>query len=380
MSASNADEEQPFVWRPKTHVPELDGVRGIAILIVTLYRFSKELPPSDLGNQIAGAMSLGERGVDLFFVLSGFLITGVLLDKRNEAKPIFNFIMRRSLRIFPLYFVAIAGLLAISKFVPGFRGVFKQAADNQFYLWTYLTNVKMSLDDSWCFGALDHFWSLAVEEHFYLVWPFLVLFVVGRKGLRPLLYLTLLTACLCAAARISFALVSENGVAPNVLSIFRFDTLLLGSSVAILARLKTNSLRSWRRPSAVGLAICLLAGGILAITDRKGFTVTHSIWAVVWTCWLVIAISSRTTSLTSRLLRFPILQSLGKYSYAMYVFQSPLVPLVAPIIGVAALGPVVGETAASLIYVPVMCVLSFGAALISWNLLERHMLKLKKYF
>lgn len=380
MSANDTASTQPIVWKPQTHVPELDGVRGFAILIVTLYRFSKELPSSDLGNWLAGAMSLGERGVDLFFVLSGFLITGVLLDKRDEARPIFNFIMRRSLRIFPLYFVAIAGLLAISRFVPGFRGVFQQAADNQFYLWTYLTNVKMSMADSWCFGALDHFWSLAVEEHFYLVWPLLVLALVGRKGLRPLLILTLLTACLCAAARVSFAFVSDNGVAPNVLSVFRFDTLLLGSSIAILARLKNTSLVHWRSYSALGLAGCLVAGAVLALTGKQAFTITHSIWAAIWTCWLVLVISSHSSSVTSRLLRLRVLQTLGKYSYAMYVFQSPLIPLVAPVVGVAVLAPTIGEISAILIYIPVMCILSFAAALISWNLLERHMLKLKKYF
>ena len=163
------------IFKPSSHLPSLDGVRGLAILSVTIYRFGNEtINAGNTTGLLAKIIEAGESGVDLFFVLSGFLITGVLLDAKERSHFFLRFFLRRSLRIFPLYFASLAGLLILVPWWLGDKQPFREAYENQAFLWTYLTNIKMSYSNSWCFGYLDHFWSLAVEEHFYLIWPFAI--------------------------------------------------------------------------------------------------------------------------------------------------------------------------------------------------------------
>ena len=152
------------IWKPSSHISSLDGVRGLAILSVTFYRFGNEsINDGTTTGLIAKIIEAGESGVDLFFVLSGFLITGVLLDARVRSHFFFQFFLRRSLRIFPLYFVSLAIFLILVPWWLGDTQPFQEAYDNQAFLWTYVTNIKMSFSNSWCFGYLGHFWSLAVE-------------------------------------------------------------------------------------------------------------------------------------------------------------------------------------------------------------------------
>jgi peptidoglycan/LPS O-acetylase OafA/YrhL len=108
--------EKSLAWKPDTHCLALDGIRGSAILVVTLYRLCKELDPEahPVLATIRRFAPIGERGVDLFFVLSGFLITGILLRTKNGPNYFRNFMTRRVLRIFPLYFLnLVVGLLVI---------------------------------------------------------------------------------------------------------------------------------------------------------------------------------------------------------------------------------------------------------------------------
>lgn len=167
--------QQANAWSPNSHCLALDGIRGLAILAVTLYRLCKELDPEahPVLAIIRRFAPVGERGVDLFFVLSGFLITGILLRTKSQPHYFRNFMARRVLRIFPLYFLSLVlGILVIPNLLN--TNSFDLASREQFYLWTYTSNFRMAWLNEWCFGAFDHFWSLAVEEHFYLIWPAVV--------------------------------------------------------------------------------------------------------------------------------------------------------------------------------------------------------------
>lgn len=149
-------------WSAGTHCLALDGLRGLAILIVTLYGLCKELDPS---SHLALALvksdsSIGGRGVDLFFVLSGFLITDILIRTKSKLNYFRNFIVRRSLRIFQLYFSSLAiGFWLIPTWLAGTS--FEKVRYEQAYLWTYTSNIRASWLNDWCFGPFDHFWSLA---------------------------------------------------------------------------------------------------------------------------------------------------------------------------------------------------------------------------
>jgi peptidoglycan/LPS O-acetylase OafA/YrhL len=154
--------------------PRLDGVRGIAILLVLVYHltlYGGMAPNGPFLDRLwrTWTLPLG-LGVDLFFVLSGFLITGILLDTKDGPDYFRNFYARRFLRIFPLYYATLAATFLL---IPAVR------LDAVWY-WTYLINYRFA-DVGWPRVAyLGHFWTLAVEEQFYLVWPALVFFVPRR--------------------------------------------------------------------------------------------------------------------------------------------------------------------------------------------------------
>ncbi len=158
------------------HRPALDGVRGIAILVVFLYDCLK-LPSGGIVNLLGRKLSsAGWTGVDLFFVLSGFLITGILLDSRGQPGYFRSFFARRSLRIFPLYFTALwvtfVGVPWLAHFWSPAAPVAQRVAvlsQDQVWFWTYMQNWMFAFRGIWPdVNYLNHFWSLAVEEQFYL--------------------------------------------------------------------------------------------------------------------------------------------------------------------------------------------------------------------
>jgi peptidoglycan/LPS O-acetylase OafA/YrhL len=169
-------------FKPR-HVPALDGLRAIAVLMVLLCHFQLATP-----HWIWRVLHQGGFGVYLFFVLSGFLITRILLSEKNKPAYFRNFYARRTLRIFPLYY----GVLALQFWVllPIFPTPRILAdAHYQGWLWAYGYNILTAVKGHFVFSSdwmwLGHFWSLAVEEQFYVVWPFIVL-ALGRETLLKL--------------------------------------------------------------------------------------------------------------------------------------------------------------------------------------------------
>lgn len=163
------------------HVPSLDGVHGVAILLVIWFHLVQMFPEfhAMLGPLVVRTATLGQTGVDLFFVLSGFLITGILLDTRQHPHYFRNFFARRTLRIFPLYFVALAILLQFDR--QWVTELPARLEASQLWMWTYLSNIPPSYGPTSV--RFVHFWSLAVEEQFYLVWP-LVVWFAGHRYIR----------------------------------------------------------------------------------------------------------------------------------------------------------------------------------------------------
>ncbi len=146
----------------KGHVNALDGLRGIAIILVLFFHCSRfEFLP------VRAISAFGWTGVDLFFVLSGFLITGILIDTKGKEGFYKNFFMKRVLRIFPLYYLTLCIF-----FIPSFFFHFELTEyyiTHQIYFWTYTQNLLFAFD-GWPENArfLNHFWSLAIEEQFYI--------------------------------------------------------------------------------------------------------------------------------------------------------------------------------------------------------------------
>lgn len=368
------DQDSELTWQPNVHCLALDGIRGLAILSVTLYRLIKEIAPDlhpalDLARRIA---PVGERGVDLFFVLSGFLITGILLRSKNKKHYFRNFMMRRALRIFPLYFLSLAvGLGIIATFFSSQS--FEIARGQQLYLWTYTSNLRMSWLNEWCMGPFDHFWSLAVEEHFYLLWP-VVVWLLSR---RQLTVVCIAMFVVVGVARTIAASQPQYAVAVDVATYFRADALGLG---ALLAIIMTSSvpravIHNFARSSVFLLLPLAIA---IAVHGGRWLELPSSLCPLLFMAGMAVILLSHPRGLLVGILQSSPLRALGKYSYGMYVVQLPLVTL----LPLSSSGPWLAANPiwASSLYVLTMFLLIFLSAVASFHLIESHFLRLKSRF
>ncbi len=246
-------------------IPALDGLRGIAIILVLLHHFTYYRPTAGVDALIGNVVFFGWTGVDLFFVLSGFLITGILLDTRDSERYFTTFYARRILRIFPLYYLVLFLAFVVLPKFPAVHPVLVGQDDlpPQWPYWLYLTNVLIA-DRGWVHGWVDVAWSLAIEEHFYLVWPLVIWLCPPR-----------LVAVLCAviilaepAARVFARAAMVESLPIYVLTWFRLDGLAMGALLALAQRRGLlPSLDRWA-PAVVIAGVA----GIIAVTILGGHT------------------------------------------------------------------------------------------------------------
>ena len=178
QAASNAQLRATL----RSTIPALDGVRGLAILAVLAHQLCLDgYPMNSTVKHLLLPFEAGWIGVQLFFVLSGFLITGVLLETRHAQNYWSSFFMRRSLRIFPLYYVLLLVTFVVVPRLVDVSAATLAEHGNAAWYWLYASN-WMVLGPVKEVETLGHCWSLAVEEQFYLLWPFVVR-MFGNRGL-----------------------------------------------------------------------------------------------------------------------------------------------------------------------------------------------------
>jgi peptidoglycan/LPS O-acetylase OafA/YrhL len=359
------------------HVPALDAIRGLAILGVLLFRFgggSSGLASS--GTSVVPLIDVGARGVDLFFVLSGFLITGILFDAKQKPRFFLNFYARRTVRIFPLYYAVLLATLVVWPLLAGPTKELQPAQENAAWLWLYGANVLQGWRGEWCLGYLNHFWSLAVEEHFYLVWP-AVIFALSRRNAMWTCGGLFIAATL---GRMIWLKSGGNDVAPEVFTLFRMDGLAAGAWLALAARDEAG-LRRFVAPARAVLITTTLLLIPLTIKHVRLLTLVDSLWVLECAALLVLLVTASRTTVLGRIGASPALHWLGKYSYGLYVFANLLIPPLSPWITAAGMATLLGSNyAGQFVYLVVMSVATGGAALLSWHLFEKHCLKLKQYF
>ena len=354
------------------HVHELDGLRGIAILLVCIFHFSFVMSSSadPLARQIQNSLWIGWCGVDLFFALSGFLITGILLDTQDSPSYFRTFYIRRGLRIFPLYFAFLAVMLGLLHHIVWrhrFPGI-----TTWWYL-VYLQNWKPNHTA----GDLhvDHLWSLAVEEQFYLVWPLLIW--LSRKYAA---LLTLLVAIAAVSLRVFFAgSFSYEGMYRGTLT--RMDPLALGAFMAV--GIRTPKIRAALRailPYGIPAAAATAAGAFL-VQGNFRWDRPVQVYGAFALAVLFSLLVFWCADLRPRVMRNAFLASFAQYAYAIYVFHSPLNQLLLP-----ALEPFWRtlpsrfDLSLRIMYMVVMTGVSWCLASLSWRYFEGPINNLKTRF
>jgi peptidoglycan/LPS O-acetylase OafA/YrhL len=360
------------------HIPALDGVRALAILLVIPHNLDTlTLPYSKFVFPLALLMHAGWIGVQLFFVLSGFLITGNLFDAKGADNYFSAFFGRRMLRIMPLYYFVLLATFVIAPLVVSLPQQLAATESHQVWLWTFLTNWTEPYDGGvYGFG---HFWSLAVEEQFYIVWPLIVLRCSPRRLLwvcAASVVISLVTRCVLVAAHFS-------ADALYMFTICRMDALALGAGVAALIRIPSvyERLQKLGRPVALATIVTFAATAIVT----RGFgmhefgaqTIGYSILSLAFSLAVLLTVLPTTglVGMIMRVLSSTPLRLVGRYSYGMYVLHLPLhVFFTGPLFHRLAPQPTVAE---SLGYAAGMTLVSFALAALSYELYEKRFLKLK---
>tara|TARA_Y100000589_G_scaffold309434_1_gene326956 strand:- start:271 stop:1632 length:1362 start_codon:yes stop_codon:yes gene_type:complete len=416
----------------RRHIPVLDGIRGLAILMV-LFHHGADMSSAGLFDDIAlWGLHFGGRGVDLFFVLSGFLITGIIADTKGQKGYFISFYARRILRIFPLYYALIilsffilpnvgsflAGLESVpvqtAEVIQGKLDRFGQVNDYQVYYWLFFSNFVIAHLNEWGHGILGVSWSLAIEEQFYLLWPFLFFFLDAKRMkivcLFLLLFSPLFRVIVLATGKDPFFGGDITVIDLYVLTPGRLEGLVLGALLALHLRTGKDELEPERKlralvKPALFFAIVGIAGALIA--DMPHYFGEHNSEIESWEAAafgftsvafglagvVVLALAARPGTWWYAFWTSRFMCSFGKYSYAIYLTHLPVRALIRDMIyGPASNGDRFGTAwiefpkvmgsefiGQILFFIPMLAV-CWLVGWLSWNLFEKQVLKLKKYF
>jgi peptidoglycan/LPS O-acetylase OafA/YrhL len=350
------------------YIPQIDGLRGIAVILVLVGHaasFVEALPDAKMLEYVRFT-------VDVFFVLSGFLITGILLDSKGAPHYFRNFYVRRSLRVWPLYYLVLFLVFVVA---PLFRPAMRQTVAN---IWPafvfYVQNIIYH--DIYPFG-LGATWSLAIEEQFYLTWPVLVFLLKNQT-------LSIVSVCLVivsTSVRLTSYFHGAPPAFPHMFTLARLDSIAFGCLAALWLRSPTCTLPRWRVRAYqfVGLGV---AGTVLArfLMHRNSSIVSYTFMAIAFTGLLGISlISDPRSSLLGRSLSSHWLRYIGKISYGLYLWHLPLFILwVRFLRSVPFLGAY--PVARNLLAFVGELLLALVVAFISWRVFEEPILRLKEIF
>lgn len=350
----------PSAGRPAAdYVPALDGMRALAILAVMIFHASESRFPG------------GFLGVDIFFVLSGYLITSLLLKEfdRTEQVNLGNFYIRRGLRLLPALLLVIACVSIFSWLRPTPLSARFDTAGLLSALF-YISNWQSAIHGSGYMGVLNHTWSLAIEEQFYLLWPAILLFMLARKINRPRIALVMGALLIVEVVWRTFLLHAGAGYDRVY---FGFDThgdgLIMGCLIALISTTPV-----WRHVGDYGVWFTRLAiAGSIALLAAFLTQSMHSLivyevtltMVVLVTGTIVVSVLLATPSTLQSVLRWGPLVQIGKISYGLYLWHVPIFWLLPPY-----------GLKGDLVKFP----LTFLVAGLSYHFLERPCLRLKDRF
>lgn len=366
-------------------IPYLDGLRGVAVLMVVADHFLQNLfyPAAHPGSwyiPFHHLLDLGWIGVDLFFVLSGYLLGGILLDHRGAPNLFPVFYLRRAARILPVYFVLLLPLLLVpltglGRQIPALGKLVDTGA---IPAWTYplfLQNFAMAVQASWGEAWIAPTWSLAVEEQFYLLLPLLVRFVPVARFPGVLLAL-IAAAPLVRVACLGFENATREEISAYALLPARWDSLFLGALAAWA--LRDRFWRDWlaQRPgvlrTVLGTTFAIMAGFAVfapSLHDRFTHTVGFSVFGVLFAAAILCGHFGILPG--ARWFEGTVLRFFGRISYALYLCHIP----VSGVVFYAVAGRARSlNNATDLALIALSFVASVAVAAVSWRWFERPIL------
>jgi peptidoglycan/LPS O-acetylase OafA/YrhL len=356
----------------REHYPALDGVRGIAILLVVCFH--------NFG--FINYFFFGWLGVDLFFVLSGFLITDILIREAGSKNYLKTFYTRRVLRIFPIYYLLLFIFLIIIPRYSSLNINLDYYTSNQAWMWTYTQNWLYILKPHANTNILLHLWSLAVEEQFYLIWPFVILLIRSPKILLGLSLFVLLGILLLRL--IAWNRQLEGFEYFSWFTFSRIDGICIGSALALIKFISPKFITN-NTPYII-LSVAVFNFVFYFINKQNGFSfpyfplIGYSTFAIVFAVVIYEAATLNRNFITIPL-SFSPLRFIGKVSYGFYIYHWPVYVLLYPVL-TDYLQPILKTSSVNLQLAAafVATLTGFAISVFSYYFFEKPFLKLKKYF
>lgn len=348
----------------KSYMPQLDSIRTIAVFLVLIEHWIYQI--DWLKN-----LPMGMTGVTLFFVLSGFLITRILISSRmiseekNESRfhSIKQFYMRRTLRIFPIYYITLFILLIFN--IENIRSI---------YLWfmLYASNIYFYEISNWA-GSLSHLWTLAVEEQFYLVWPFLIFFVPKKHLLKSIIGIIILGPVF----RTTLFILNNQDIQMesfiHILTPACMDCFGLGALLAYYHVFSDKDILI--KPKIIRTVLLIIFAVIFGLyyfdNSLSGVFLFRFCISVI--CMLIIYKASvGVKGFMGKILDNTVMMFLGKISYGLYLFHN-FMPGLYRSTGLPAINNIYLNA-----FVQLLMLISISV--ISWYIIEKPFNNLKKYF
>jgi peptidoglycan/LPS O-acetylase OafA/YrhL len=300
-------------YSPGTYVKEFDGWRGVGISFVVLAHY---IPRFFIGSWVF---------MEMFFVMSGFLITGILMDSKSKVNYYRNFIGRRVVRVFPLYYLC---LIILFFLIPNKWLDLSYYRAKQAWFWLYIENWLYALDGWPKARGLHHFWSLAIEEQFYLTWPFFVSFFSSKGLLRFSVFLFFFSILFRnVGMHLGFVMPF-----PYVATFSRMEGITLGAMIAILVRTDKYLLEKYVYPVTIVSGIVSAMGFVLArsmsFQHPVHYTFNYTFVDLFFAGMITLTMCDDQLVQWKRLLNTKLFKQLGIMSYCLYIFHYPIQNLI----------------------------------------------------
>jgi peptidoglycan/LPS O-acetylase OafA/YrhL len=304
------------------HIPALDGIRGTAIFLVVVVHAFYRGPDIDPSAPIKNLFIFGWTGVELFFVLSGYLITSLIKENISEKYGLRNFFVKRVSRIFPLYYGILATLLAIS-FLPlpaALQESLLNYRSNLAVYWSFTSNYSelLGIDNDLANKLLGPAWSLAIEEQYYLVWP-IILLLVNRRTVK---FLPIALFLLLFFGRFLFSDNFDSRIVYHA-TFFHADGILVGSAIALWLPQLLNFKR-WMLPAFLVCTVALIISFfVIGTTHYSHPLIQKYCYALISIFYGLLLINTLIHKRIGRVFENPILAEAGKYAFFIYLTHGP---------------------------------------------------------